>query len=327
MKYSACKVSGICRSVVALIALVPLIAGAAGAEKQSCDRACLVKLTDSYLGALAAHAPGTVPLAGNLRFVENAVRARPGEGLWKTATSGPTRFSIHVPDPVTQQAGWMGMMEQDGKPVIVAIRLKVEGGRITEAEHLVAAVTGADNLARMKVPRAGLLEEVPSAARLPHDKLVAIGASYYDALDDNNGSLMPFAKDCERRENGMVTAAPNLPPRDPPYPNISRECKGQLDSNAMAYISTIGNRRLFAADPLTGLAMGLSHFHHAMDNLPYPVTLKDGTKGMRDNDSIGRGPFDLPAAHIFKIGADGKVHEIEAMGFIAPYNAPSGWEN
>ncbi len=29
-------------------------------------------------------------------------------------------------------------------------------------------------------------------------------------------------------------------------------------------------------------------------------------------------PFDLPAAHIFKIGADGQVHEIEAMGFTAP---------
>ena len=31
-------------------------------------------------------------------------------------------------------------------------------------------------------------------------------------------------------------------------------------------------------------------------------------------------------AHIFKIGADGLVHEIEAMGFGAPYNAPTGWE-
>jgi hypothetical protein len=38
-------------------------------------------------------------------------------------------------------------------------------------------------------------------------------------------------------------------------------------------------------------------------------------------------PFDLPAAHIFKVGADGKVHEIEAMGFLAPLDSPSGWEN
>lgn len=314
------------RVIGGALALCMLAACSAGGKSGSCDRSCLIGLTDSYLQALVAHDPKAVPLAGSLRFVENIHKLKPGEGLWKTTTAGPTRFSIHVPDPVTGQAGWMGMMEQDGKPVLVAIRLKVEGGRITEAEHLVAAISGEDNLARLQQPRAGLVTEVPANARQPHEQLVKIGAGYYDALDDNDGSLMPFAADCERRENGMVTAGPNLPPRDPPYPDISRECKGQLDSNAMAYISTIGNRRLFAADPVTGLAMGFSHFHHAMDNLPYEVTLKDGTKGKRDRDSIRPDAFDLPAAHIFKVGADGKVHEIEAMGFLADYNAPSGWD-
>jgi hypothetical protein len=37
--------------------------------------------------------------------------------------------------------------------------------------------------------------------------------------------------------------------------------------------------------------------------------------------------FDMPAAHIFKIGADGLVHEIEAIGFVAPYNSQTGWES
>lgn len=36
-------------------------------------------------------------------------------------------------------------------------------------------------------------------------------------------------------------------------------------------------------------------------------------------------PFDLPAAHIFKVRA-GKIHEIEAMGFMAPYESKTGWE-
>ncbi len=36
-------------------------------------------------------------------------------------------------------------------------------------------------------------------------------------------------------------------------------------------------------------------------------------------------PFDMAAAHLFKIWG-GKIHEIEAIGFAAPYNAPSGWE-
>ena len=36
-------------------------------------------------------------------------------------------------------------------------------------------------------------------------------------------------------------------------------------------------------------------------------------------------PFDLPAAHIFKVWG-GKIHEIEAMGFTMPYNSKTGWE-
>jgi len=43
------------------------------------------------------------------------------------------------------------------------------------------------------------------------------------------------------------------------------------------YIETISNRRVFAADPVTGLAMGLSQFHQPMDNIPYEVILANGT--------------------------------------------------
>jgi len=37
-------------------------------------------------------------------------------------------------------------------------------------------------------------------------------------------------------------------------------------------------------------------------------------------------PFDLPAAHIFKIrGA--RIHEIEALGFTMPYMSKGGWSD
>jgi hypothetical protein len=49
----------------------------------------------------------------------------------------------------------------------------------------------------------------------------------------------------------------------------------------------------------------------------------DGSTSMQE---MNFDPFDLPAAHIYKIGADGMVHEIEAMGFWTPYNSPTGWE-
>jgi hypothetical protein len=34
----------------------------------------------------------------------------------------------------------------------------------------------------------------------------------------------------------------------------------------------------------------------------------------------------MPAAHVFKVGADGLVHEIEAVGVVVPYDSPTGWE-
>jgi len=299
-------------------------------KKPACDRDCLLKVTDDYVASLAKHDAAGAHLASDVKIVENAKPIKTGEGLWKDTTAGPTRFQVHVPDPINETAGWLGMVQRDGKPTMVAIRLKLDGdGNIAEAEQLYAEVKG-PSLKNVETPRAGLVTNVPAANRIDHDKLIKIGASYYDALDDNDGSKMPFAADCERHENGMITAGPNAgsgPNGPTPHP-IAHDCKGQLDSKVMTYITKIDDRRVFAADPETGLVMGLSHFHHPMDFAPYQVTAADGTKIMYSRDKQMKfKPFDLPAAHIFKVGADGKVHEIEAMGFMAPLNSPTGREN
>src|SRR5688572_27004401 len=130
----------------------------------------------------------------------------------------------------------------------------------------------------------------------------------------------------------MITAsgapAPQAPaiPGAAPTPGTARDCYGQIEGGTFQYIDRIENRRVFAADPVTGLVMGLSHFRHPMDNLPYNVTNTDGTTSERTLASFPFAPFDLPAAHIFKVGADGLMHEIEAMGFTTGYNSPTGWE-
>lgn len=296
-------------------------AGGPPAGGHRCDRECLVELTDRYLAALVSHDPGAVPLADDVRTVENLESIQPGEGLWASTTGGPTDFAIHVPDPKRQSAGFLGVMERDGEPILLALRLRLERRHIAEAEHLVAADLGEANLANLRTPRPGLLETLPRGERLPHHKLIDIGAGYYDALDENDGSLAPFAADCERHENGLVTAGPDLPPPSPdsPFPPVAQDCAGQLDSKVFTYIDSIDNRRVFAADPETGLVMGLSHFRHSMAHGPYEVVLPDGTTTLFEPDFD---PFDLPAAHIFKVGADHRMHEIEAMGFVAPYNSP-----
>lgn len=306
-----------------------LAACTAADEGPACDRACLIKLTEAYVAGIETNSTKGVPFSDEVIIVENLKRIRAGEGLWADTTGAGTDFSVIVPDEANQTAGWIGMVERDGKPTVVALRLRLDPrGSIVQAEHLYAEVNKAQ-LAQMQTPRAGLLSDVPEANRLGHDELIRIGASYYDALDDNDGTKMPFAADCERHENGMVTAGPGAGPGPngpSPHP-IARDCAGQLTSQVMTYITSIGNRRVFAADPQTGLAMGLSQFHHPMDFPPYQVTAQDGTKIMYSRDNQMKfDPFDLPAAHVFKVGADGKVHEIEAMGFLAPLNSPSGWD-
>jgi hypothetical protein len=330
-------------------------AAATTAATTACDRQCLINATDAYVAGLVAHDIAKAPLSDEIVFVENAVRTKPGEGLWKSVVKGPGTFAIHVPDEVNQSVGYIAMMtymapppppqgsspEQRAEfaakstpveqPVIVAIRLKFDpSGKVTEAEHLTSGVREAQ-MVNLQAPRPGIFTEIPVAQRKSHDELIRMGASYYDALDDNNGELMPFAPDCERHENGMITASgnPSTAPAIPGTantPHVARDCRQQLNSNSFQYIDRIENRRVFAADPETGLVMGLSHFRHPMDNLPYQVKNTDGSTSERNKKNMPFAPFDLPAAHIFKIGADGQVHEIEAMGFTAPYNSPTGWE-
>src|ERR1700733_7901335 len=103
-----------------------------------CDRACLDKTVDTYIAAMVAHDPSQVALAADLKFVENTEPKKAGEGLWKTASEGPTTFKIYVPDPVAQQVGFLGMIKEDGKPIQLGLRLKLKDGKIVEAEHLIA---------------------------------------------------------------------------------------------------------------------------------------------------------------------------------------------
>jgi hypothetical protein len=327
------------RAAAALMLTSALAACNAASEPEAaapvCDRACLVKLVTDYTAGLESNSAAGVTFSDEARIVENLKPIKAGEGLWKDVTGAGTAFSVIVPDEAAQTAGWIGMVERAGKPTVVAVRLKLDPkGSVVEAEHLYADINAETRLGQaqffnLQMPRPGLLADVPEANRTMHDALITLGASYYDALDDNDGTRMPFAADCERHENGMVTAGgkPTLSPLPPqPHP-VARDCEGQLTSGVFQYIDAIDNRRVFAADPQTGLVMGLSHFRHPMDFAPYEVTAADGTKLSYDREEeMTFDPFDLPAAHIFKVGADGKVHEIEAMGFRADLNSPTGWE-
>jgi len=315
------------------------------AQGAACDRACLLGVADAYFAALVAHDPAKAPMAANVKFTEQTQVLKLGDGLWKTTTEGPTTFKIPVPDPVTGQVGVIAMIKANVPPpparaggpptppgpyaVQLALRLKVENRRITEAEHIYATIIAPNQLAALQTPRAPLLADVPPAQRSPRDLMLLIGNSYYDALMQSDGSVSPFAADCGRRENGMHTAGVGGPARATPPPGITpppggfqiQGCAEQLDSRAMSYITSIDLRRVKIVDEQKGLVFGLTMFRHPMTEKSVTIINKDGTTSERPWNF---NPFDLEAAHIFKISG-GKIHEIEAMGFTLPLYSKNGW--
>jgi hypothetical protein len=251
---------------------------------------------------------------------------KPGEGLWKTAAVAPETFKIYVPDPVAQQVGFLCVMQEhdkDGdKPIQLGLRLKLENGKITEAEHLIARGLRENSLKNLQTPRPGLLATVPPSERTPRDQMLKIGESYYTALVTADSNDAPFADDCLRHENGMQTTG-NPPSKTPGMGTTgAMGCEAQIKTHTFDYITRIEPRRVWIADPETGLVFGLSQFRQPMEQKFVKIV---GVPGLEKID-LNIAPFDLPAAHIFKIQG-GKFHEIEALGFTMPYNSKTGWES
>jgi hypothetical protein len=212
-------------------------------------------------------------------------------------------------------------MQESGQTVELGLRLKVRKGQITEAEHLVARQLRQTSLPNLQTPRPGLFAVVPPAERSSREELLKIGASYYNALVNSDGHAAPFADDCVRRENGMQTTG-NPPPATPGRGTMgAMGCAAQLDTRVMSYIKRIEPRRVEIADVETGLVFGLSQFRHPMEEKTLEIV---GVPGV-DSVDMPFKPFDLPAAHIYKVSG-GRIHEIEALGFLMPYNSKTGWE-
>jgi len=323
------------------------------AQNSECDQQCLVNVMQQYLGALVKHNPKAVPFADEVKFVENTANLPVGKGLWITASGGASDFQIYAADPVAQQVACLVMMKENNKDVLLGARLKLENVKITEAEHLVVRDLGTSPMGQgaldnLKKPRPGLLDDLAPSERTPRWQMLKAGRAYYDALTGENGKLAPFAQECERHENGMVTAGgkPRAPKPKPagkegepaaktnpemekmmkalaemgPWANT---CEGQLSTGTFSYITEIRNRRVLIADEQKGLAVGFSMFYHDSSLKEYDYRGPSGE--VIEKRPSYQGAFNLPAMHIYKI-KNGKIYEIEAIGFTLPYGTKSGWE-
>ena len=332
---------------IALLALFFAVVSANNLQAaEICNRECLVTMMKNYLAALVKHDTNAVPFDKDIKFTENTVILPLGEGLWVTASGGPTDFQVYAADPVTQQvAALVVMKENSNANVLLGVRLALRRGKIAEAEHHAVRDASLLSMSNLQTPRPGLVQDISAAERTPRDQMLDIGLSYYDALADDDGSLSPFADDCERRENGGVSVGGQRPkqeskPKAEPKPkpvelnpgsggdpemmklgmaiaSAPNTCAGQLTAGVFSYISEIRNRRLLVIDEQKGLAVGFS-------NLCHDSKLKTAKINGVEMPSY-QGVFNMPAMHIFKI-RNGKIHEIEATGLVLPYGIKTGWE-
>jgi hypothetical protein len=314
------------KKILVIICLIVVSAISFYSCSKKLDRPALVALMEQYLAALAKHDPSAVPLAKDVKLVENTEVTPIGKGLWETATGGPTEFKIFVADPVAGQVGFIGVIQAKNKPTIIAVRFKVVNGKITEIDHLVIPPYGKTLNPNMEKVRPGLLEPILPSERVPRDSMLKIANSYYEAIVQDNGKIAPFADSCQRRENGGITAndhtqTPEEAAKDNFSPFRKMTCSEQLSTGVMAYITDINRRRLLAVDEEMGTVFAMSIFVHDGKLKVMKIT---GVPGITERENKW-GPFDLPAAHIFKIRG-GKIYEIEAIGYIAKHGIKSGWE-
>ena len=307
----------------------------------ACDRACLQGMVDAYLDAVVAHDARRLPLAPSIRYTEDGQQLGLTDGFWGTATGAGT-YKHYFLDTRAQQAGFYGVMKENGQNVILALRLKLEGKKISEIETVLgrtglgtAGPNGAANLEAMGKPDDVWTVENPDHAS--REDIVRVSNMYFSALenDDGKGDYSFFADDCWRLESGMQTTAgphPGPPrPTPPPAPGaapapartapspFSLSCKGGFQTGSLQVVTRIRDRRFPVVDEKTGVAFSFAFFDHNAQ--VHDFTLADGSKmhgGLQ-------APFTWEIAEAFRID-HGKIHVVEAVLNNAPYGMKGGWD-
>jgi hypothetical protein len=285
MKYAAL--------ILGLAALTP---GARAADAD-CDRECLRGFITQYLIAMVAHTPGAVPVADKVRFTEDTKEMKLGEGLWKNA-SGLRRYRQDILDVRQGVAASQVIVEESGMPVMLMLRLKVAGKKITEVETQVTRSRAEGAIFNIDaLQTAGkAMNLAPDKAQLSNREDAIKIAEFYPA-GLKVGSFVevnaPFASDAYRIENGTTTAGPGC---------ARGGCENLKTQTIMKHPAI--TTRPVAVDEELGIVLLRMNFG--------------------DTGSYGAGNA-LIVWEAFKVYG-GQIHAVEAFMRVMPAHAGSGWD-
>jgi hypothetical protein len=310
-----------------------LLAGALSAQAAApCDRACLEGFVDHYLDAVLAHNPSLVPLAPGVRFTEDGQRLAIGDGLWRTMHA-KGHYRLFVADPQAGQVAFFGTIEEDnrdpakGTAVLMALRLRVRDGKITEIEQLMVRDERPALAMDGKTVDPIYLATVPKAERVSRAELIATADKYFTGMQKNDGKGdYPFADDCNRLENGgQTTNAPTPAGQTRPDPktatNYSSQwsCMEQFKSGLLHFVSRIRDRRYVAVDEERGIVFAFGFFDHQGGDTRHFKT-PDGREVVAGPVQ----PWTWELGELFKVQG-GKIHRIQAILQRSPFGMNSGW--
>jgi hypothetical protein len=332
-------------ALAALALAIPLAAAAAPEPALQgpvqCDRACLQGAVDQVLGAMIAHDASKLNLAPGVRYTENGQALALSDGFWNTA-SARGKYSHYFLDPRTDQAGFMGVVKENGADVIVGMRIALQGKQISEIEAVLgrsglgaAGPSGSKTLEAMGKPDDIWFKDIPPAERASREDIIRVSNMYFSGLQNNDGKgdYSFFADDCYRLENGIqTTSGPHAtPPAPPPAPGAAPRpprigpdmfnlgCKQGFATGYFRIVTRIRDRRFPLVDEDKGVAFAFAFFDHAGNVHDFP--LSDG--------SISAGgikaPFTWEIAEAFRV-EKGKIKTVEAVLNNAPYGMKAGWE-
>jgi hypothetical protein len=286
------------RTVVLLLLLVVFSfhTAAQAPANGSCDRECLRGFITQYLNAMVDHNPRALQTAPTARFTEDTVTMPLGEGLWKNAS----KLRTYRQDFLDVRGGVAAshvIVEESGKPVMLALRLKIVDRKITEIETMVTrsqAEGAIFNIEALQTPKAAMNVVPDPSQRLSREEAIRI-AEFYPTGLKVGGSFdavkAPFAPDAYRLENGVLTAGPGA----------RAGSENILTQRVIAHPDV--SYRLAAVDEELGIVLFRLDF------------------GNTGNYGAGNA---LTTFEAFKVYG-GQIHAVEAFIRIMKENTPSGW--
>lgn len=324
--------------LLAFLTLLPVLPAAsppATAAQYSgpCDRACLSGFITQYLDALLAHDPARLPVTPDVRFTENGVAVPLGEALWLTF-GRLYDYRVDYLDTEAQQAATHVAFVENDRPGLMALRMRIVGGRIAEIETVLNR--GAPMAASMPPVEALWTQSEPTSARLSRAELATQTENYLKAVSRGDGSLVKFNRNsCLRLENGNVMAyGPNDTPPVPLRPvadpdswaagvrkTMGMDCADQLSTGIYAFITSYDHARFPVIDVERQVVFGHWVFRRK-GNVP-GVTLEG--KFYPFQDSM-RFPNENLLGQAFKF-RDGRITRVQGVFLNANvYKSGTGWD-